>query len=133
MSEAEVNASNRNARFPCPLCGEMLPAGATECTKCDWVRGYRHRKPITAGTSRDIAAAALSIIPGAGHIFKGHITMGIAFLLGTFVAVFFIGAVWMVSMGFQFLVLPFYWIWAMVHAYLIPDLRAADHVPERLG
>jgi hypothetical protein len=133
MSKAEVNVSGRNLPFPCPLCGEMLHAGATECTKCDWVRGYRHRKPVTSGTSRDITAVFLSIIPGAGHIFKGHTTIGIAYLLGTFVAVFFIGAVWMVSMGFQLLVLPFYWIWVMLHAYLIPDLRGEDHIPERIG
>ncbi len=133
MPAHEVNASARNSPFPCPLCGEMLPARATECTKCDWVKGYRHRLPVTAGTSRDIIAAAISIIPGAGHIFKGHVKMGIAYLAGTFLALFFIGVVWMVSMGFQFLVLPFYWVWVMLHAYLISDLKAVDHVPERIG
>ena len=133
MPEAKVNDSGQNALFPCPLCGEMLPAGSTECTKCDWVRGYRHRLPVTSGTKRDLTAAALSIIPGAGHLFKGHTRMGIAYMVGTLVAVFFIGAVWMVSMGFQFLVLPFYWIWVGLHAYLIPDLKGVDHVPARIG
>jgi hypothetical protein len=133
MSEAKVNTDSRNAFFACPLCGQKLPRGAKECTKCDWVLGYRHRKPITSGTPRDFIAAALSIIPGTGHIFKGHAGVGIAYMVGTLVAVFFIGAVWMVSMGFQLLVLPFYWIWVAIHAYFTPDLKSVDHVPERIG
>jgi len=88
---------------------------------------------VTSGTSRDVIAAALSIIPGAGHIFKGHVEMGIAYMVGMFVALFFIGVVWLVSMGFNLLVLPFYWIWVAIHAYLISDLRAVDHVPDRIG
>ncbi len=133
MPAPQVNVSSRNTPFPCPLCGEKLPPGATECTRCDWVRGYRHRMPITTGTPRDIIAAALSVVPGAGHVFKGHVGMGIAYMAGTGLALFFIGVVWMVSMGFQLLLLPFYWIWVMLHAYLIPDLKAVDHVPERIG
>jgi len=30
---------------------------------------------------RDLAAAALSIVPGAGHIYKGHYAAGLAILL----------------------------------------------------
>jgi len=133
MAAPEVNVSGQYSSFPCPLCGETLPPGATACTRCDWVKGYRHRQPVTAGTPRDLIAAAMSIVPGAGHIFKGHVKMGIAYLVGTFVALFFIGLVWMVSMGFQLVVLPFYWVWVMLHAYLISDLKAVDHIPAKIG
>ena len=134
MPITDANVSGQPAPFPCPLCGEPLPAGADECTRCDWVQGYQHREPVTTGSPRDIIAAALSIVPGAGHIFKGHITLGIVYLAGTVLALFFIGAVGMVAMGFQLLLLPFYWLWVMLHAFLVTDLKTPlDNIPARIG
>src|SRR5690242_6119958 len=102
-----TNANVSDAANPCPLCGEPLPLNATECTMCDWVKGYRHREPVTSGSTRDITAAALSILPGLGHLFKGHRTSGIAYMVGTVFILFFIGAMGMVAMGFQLLLIPF--------------------------
>lgn len=138
MPSIEVNVSGKSTpaprSFPCPLCGEMLPAGATECSQCDWVKGYRHREPVTEGTPRDVMAVVLSVVPGLGHIFKGHTRTGIIYMIMTGLVLFFIGLVGMVGMGFQLLLLPFYWVWTMLHAYLTPDLKPVErHIPIRMG
>jgi len=129
-----ASESNVSGPFPCPFCGEMLPHAATECTRCDWVRGVDRQQPLTSGTQRDVLAAALSLVPGLGHIIKGHVKMGIGYMIGTLVAIFMLGPVGMVAMGFQLLLLPFYWLWVMLHAYMVPDLKPLDHhVPTRIG
>lgn len=109
--------------FPCPLCGTPLPDGAEECTACDWVKGYRHNVPVTSGDVDDWIAVGLSIVPGLGHMFKGHYWTGIGYLLGSFVFVFLVGAGGAVAMGFNLFLLPLYWIWVGFHAYLTPDLE----------
>jgi len=126
MPAANANVSDHSGTISCPLCGEPLPASAIECSKCDWVKGYRHREPVTQGTGRDITAVVLSGVPGLGHVFKGHIGMGVAYLVGTCLILFFVGAVGMVAMGFQLLLLPLYWIWVMAHAFLVPDLNKPE-------
>jgi len=112
--------------FPCPLCNTPLPLGAEECTSCDWVKGYRHNVPVTSGDVSDWVAVGLSIVPGLGHIFKGHYWTGVGYLVASVVFVFFVGAGGMVAMGFNLLLLPLYWIWVGFHAYLTPDLE--DHM-----
>lgn len=65
----------------CPLCLTELPDGATECTRCDWVP---QPPPARQVTTRDMVALWLSIVPGLGHLYKGHILLGgtIFFLIG---------------------------------------------------
>jgi hypothetical protein len=104
----------------CPLCGEPLRDNPNECGKCDWVKGYRHRQ--TGGNRRDAAAAALSIIPGAGHLYKGHRAAGIGFLAGTGIALLVSIVAGSATMWWApFAILPLYWLWVMAMAYWIED------------
>ena len=65
----------------------------------------------------------MSVVPGLGHLYKGQLTLGIMFLVGTIVAVIFCSLVATFTMGFGLLLLPLYWIWVMTQAYWVPDLR----------
>ncbi len=123
----------RIGTFHCPLCHTELPVGATSCTNCDWVEGYGQEPAAFVPSSRDIAAVFLSIIPGLGHYFKGHHLMGITYFLVTFLMVFFIGAAGMVGMGFNLLLLPLWWGWVMLHAYLLPDWNRQGRLPQHLS
>ncbi len=123
-SEATVSAAHT---MECPLCGAKLPEGAAACDRCDWVRDVHNRPP--GGNPRDVIAVALSLIPGAGHIYKGHKLTGWLILLGSVVVVFSVGVVATYTAGFGLLLLPFYWLWVMTLAYWIED-RAA--VPNRV-
>src|ERR1700758_1270425 len=57
-------------KMPCPYCGHLLPRNAQRCDRCDWVRGATH---TAEGKASDAVAVMFSIIPGLGHIYKGHI------------------------------------------------------------
>ncbi|HSI12706.1 MAG TPA: hypothetical protein VK961_11715 [Chthoniobacter sp.] len=108
--------------FRCPLCGEPLAANAAECTKCDWVPGYREtqkRKPVNP---HDILAAVLSlVIPGAGHYFKGYAGMAaLILLLGVPVILVFAFAF---TMFFGWLLVPAYWVGVAADAFVRKDLR----------
>src|SRR5687767_5353485 len=72
----------------CPLCETALdPTNPTECPKCDWVVGYRRQQAQRVGTIRDNIALLLSVVPGAGHLYKGHRMLGVIFMAGTLVAI----------------------------------------------
>ena len=59
----------------CPLCQTELPDGANQCTRCDWTA------PVETPThTEDWIAAGLSIVPGVGHLYKGHLVPGILLL-----------------------------------------------------
>lgn len=60
----------------CPLCDTELPPGATSCTRCDWVRDP-DLPPLDRG---DWIAAAMSVVPGLGHVYKGHLLPGVLVL-----------------------------------------------------
>lgn len=95
-----------------------------ECNRCDWVLGYRrrHQEGLFQYDPRDAASVVLSIIPGAGHIFKGHNAVGIAFMAG--VPVVFVLA-FAFTMFFGWLLLPAFWIGVAADAGLREDLRRA--------
>ena len=57
----------------CPYCGTWLPKNAESCTRCDWT--CEATTPAEPKAS-DAMAILLSIIPGLGHIYKGHRVMG---------------------------------------------------------
>jgi len=107
----------------CPLCGEPLQ-NLESCNRCDWVKGYRHRDSISNFQPRDLVAVALSVVPGLGHFYKGHNKAALGFFLGVVVVIALLSALGIEGMGFQFLLLPVYWLWVMIQAYLIDDQRA---------
>ncbi len=80
-------------------------------------------KPESAeGKASDAVAVMLSIIPGLGHIYKGHRLIGmlIAFV-GTPMAVALALLIATGTAGFGVLILPIYWLAVMVHVYAIQD------------
>ncbi len=121
ISDAIVSETKAPS-LSCPLCGTSLPAGATACDRCDWVEGYHIHQ--SRGSTRDIIAVALSLVPGLGHIYKGHKFAGWIIMAGTVLVLFGVGVVATYTAGFGLLLLPFYWLWVMTLAYWIED-RAA--------
>jgi hypothetical protein len=105
----------------CPLCNEKLGANPDECSHCDWVRGYRHRK--LTGNRRDKIAAVLSVVPGAGHWFKGYPVIAVLFLLGTVPAVYVALMVALPTIGWGFILAPAYWACVAGNAYWIDDRK----------
>ncbi len=67
-------------------------------------------------------AILLSIIPGLGHIYKGHRVMGaVLLLLVTPVAIAFGFLAAFASAGFGIGMLVFYWLAVMIHVWGIDD------------
>jgi hypothetical protein len=67
-------------------------------------------------------AILLSIVPGLGHIYKGHRVMGAVLLfLVTPIAVAFGLLAAFASAGFGIGMLVFYWIGVMIHVWGIED------------
>src|SRR4051812_21262816 len=74
-------------KMPCPFCGHLLPKNAERCDRCDWVRGATQ---TAEGKASDAVAVMFSIVPGLGHIYKGHILAGLLWMLGAIpVGIFF--------------------------------------------
>ncbi len=119
----EANPPREETRTHCPLCETPLdPQNPNECPKCDWIVGYRRRN--YKGSPRDIAALALSIVPGLGHIYKGHRLTGALFMLGAVFAVVACSVVATATAGFGLLLLPFYWAGVMMQVFWLDDRNA---------
>jgi hypothetical protein len=106
-------------RTRCPLCGGALNERGDECTKCDWVLGYGQQERADLNP-RDIAAFILSIVPGAGHIFKGHQSGWLFMFVGTPIIIVM---AFTFTMFFGWFLVPTYWLGVAVDAYLRKDLR----------
>lgn len=80
--------------------------------------------------ARHRAAAALSIIPGLGHLYKGHVGLGLLFMLVGIPMVIFISVMMIWATAFTSLVIiPFiYWIAVGAHAFAAEDLRAEHKI-----
>lgn len=104
--------------MPCPYCGATLPKDATACTRCDWTR--EATSPAEPKAS-DAMAVMLSIIPGLGHIYKGHKLAGLLWMLGAIPAGIFVLLAAIASAGFGIGLFFFYLIAVMLHAYAIED------------
>jgi TM2 domain-containing membrane protein YozV len=103
----------------CPYCGTMLPSNAEACRNCDWTR--EATKPAEPKAS-DAMAILLSIIPGLGHIYKGHRIMGaIILFLITPTAIAFAILASIASAGWGILMLIPYWGAVMLHVWAIED------------
>jgi hypothetical protein len=103
----------------CPLCGRQLPKDAPGCDHCDWTRD----NPETAeGKASDAFAVLLSIVPGLGHIYKGHKLLGLLLVfVATPMAVGIALLAATATAGFAVLLLPLYWLGVMFHVYGIED------------
>ena len=84
-------------------------------------------KPETAeGLASDAVAVLLSVIPGLGHIYKGHNVIGMLLIfVGTPMAVLIALLIATGTAGFGIGLLPVYWFADMFHVYGIED-RAAS-------
>ena len=75
------------------------------------------------GTERDQYSLVLSVIPGLGHVYKGHPVMGALFMAGGLLALFMVGLIATFTMGFGLLLLPLYWVGVMMHVFWLEDRR----------
>lgn len=74
--------------------------------------------------ARDEVALVLSLIPGLGQIYKGHVGHGVLLLLIITPAMLWMGALLsLATMGFGLVVPAGYWIAVAAHAYLVEDNR----------
>jgi hypothetical protein len=105
--------------MPCPYCGTLLPKDAESCTRCDWTR---HATETAEPRASDAMAVLLSVVPGLGHIYKGHKVVG-AFLLFLVTPIAFVFALLaaFASAGFGLGILVFYWLGVMIHVWGIED------------
>jgi TM2 domain-containing membrane protein YozV len=105
-------------KIPCPYCGHLLPKNASSCDQCDWTR----RGTETAeGKASDAVAVLLSIIPGLGHIYKGHRLAGLLWMAGAIPAGIFVFLAAIASAGFGLGLFFFYLAAVMLHAYAVDD------------
>lgn len=125
MQTIEATATARETFNVCPLCDTPLdPQHPNECTRCDWVLGYRRRQVAPIGTERDAYSVILSVVPGMGHIYKGHLIPGLLFMAGGLFAIFMVSVIATFTMGFGLLLLPLYWVAVMIQVYWLEDRNA---------
>lgn len=81
------------------------------------------------GKASDAIAVLLSVMPGLGHIYKGHKFIGMALIFaGTPMAVGLALLIATGTAGFGIAMLPVYWLAVMLHVYAIKDrVLAASH------
>jgi hypothetical protein len=74
------------------------------------------------GKASDAVAVLLSILPGLGHVYKGHTIIGLILIFfGTPFAVGVAALIATGTAGFGIALLPVYWIAVMIHVYAIQD------------
>ena len=80
------------------------------------------RLETAEGKASDAMAVLLSVMPGLGHIYKGHKVLGMLLIFaGTPMAVALALLIATGTAGFGVLLLPIYWLAVMVHVYAVPD------------
>jgi hypothetical protein len=111
---------NLSPAMHCPLCRAELPDDATSCTRCDWVRDLA----MPEFPRDDWIAAALSFVPGLGHLYKGHLIPGILLLL-ILGPLYLLAVFWLVPHTFgASLLLPAVFVAVCAtHAYRLADVR----------
>jgi len=73
------------------------------------------------GAASDLVAMLLSVIPGLGHIYKGHKVIGLLLILGAPLAVALSALAATATAGFGLGLMALYWFAAGFHAYAISD------------
>ncbi len=128
MPTIESKSSVTSTRT-CPLCNAALDeSNPSECPKCDWHVGYVP-EPDKLGSMRDVAAVVMSVVPGLGHIYKGHLLSGALYMLGAAFAVIAAVVASTATAGFGLLLLPLYWAGVMLQVYWLEDLALAKARP----
>src|SRR2546427_1191586 len=112
-------ASGEAGKMPCPYCGHLLPKDAQSCDQCDWRRAATTE--TAEGKASDAVAVILSIIPGLGHIYKGHKLAGILWMFGAIPVGLFVLLAAFASAGWGLGLFFFYLIAVMLHAYAVDD------------
>jgi TM2 domain-containing membrane protein YozV len=105
-------------KMPCPYCGHLLPKDAERCDRCDWTRDATQ---TAEGKASDAVAVLFSIIPGLGHIYKGHILAGLIWMICAIPVGIFILLAAFASAGWGLGLFFFYLGAVMLHAYAIDD------------
>jgi TM2 domain-containing membrane protein YozV len=105
-------------KMPCPYCGHLLPKNAQNCDRCDWTRSATE---TAEGKASDAIAVIFSIIPGLGHIYKGHKFAGILWMFGAIPVGIFVLLAAFASAGWGLGLFFFYLIAVMLHAYAVDD------------
>ena len=87
---------------------------------------------VTAeGKASDLIAVLLSVVPGLGHIYKGHKLLGMLLVFaGTPMAVGLALLIATGTAGFGVALLPIYWLAVMVHVYAVQDRVATPTTDE---
>ena len=119
ITELPVSADT----MTCPLCGHVLPKDAEACDRCDWVRAPD--TDTAEGKASDAVAVMLSVIPGLGHVYKGHRLLGLLFVIGAFAAILLGMLAATATAGFGLGLIPIYWFAVMFHVYGIEDRVAS--------
>jgi hypothetical protein len=114
-------------KMACPYCGHLLPKDAQSCDRCDWKRGATES---AEGKASDAVAVILSIIPGLGHIYKGHKLAGFLWMAGAIPVGIFVLLAAVASAGFGIGLFFFYLIAVMLHAYAVHDRVVAPKEDE---
>jgi hypothetical protein len=111
-------AADQADKMPCPYCGHPLPKNAARCDRCDWTR---QETQSVEGKASDAMAVILSIIPGLGHIYKGHKLAGFLWMAGAVPAGIFVLIAAFASAGFGAALFFLYLIACMIHVWGIED------------
>src|SRR3954464_10138483 len=119
-TDAPVQEQSTSAdTMQCPYCGATLPKGAQSCDRCDWTR---EATETAEGKASDAVAVMLSVIPGLGHIYKGHKLVGaLIMFVGTPMAIGIAALTFTFTAGFGGLLLPLWWFAVMFHVWGIED------------
>src|SRR5512132_1203096 len=112
-------ASAEACILPCPFCGHLLPKDAEKCDRCDWTRSATTE--TAEGKASDAVAVLLSIIPGLGHIYKGHKLAGFLWMFGAIPVGLFVLLAAFASAGWGLGLFFFYLFAVMLHAYAVDD------------
>jgi len=120
--------SSAGDKMPCPYCGNLLPKDAKSCDRCDWTRAATTE--TAEGKASDAVAVILTIIPGLGHIYKGHKLAGFLWMAGAVPVGIFVLLAAIASAGFGIGLFFFYLIAVMLHAYAVDDRVAPPREDE---
>jgi|SRR5450432_4671581 hypothetical protein len=110
--------TDQSDEMPCPYCGHMISKNAQACDQCDWTRTDTE---TAEGKASDAIAVLLSVIPGLGHIYKGHKLAGVLWMFGAIPVGVFVLIAAFASAGFGIGLFFFYLIACMINVWGIED------------